>query len=73
MGGIWKNTDDGTNITFSNWAVGYPDNSGNEACARITDTGVWVTSACSDNHPPRFLCGVHGDGSETGGDSATHP
>ncbi|KAE9547066.1 hypothetical protein FO519_009722 [Halicephalobus sp. NKZ332] len=71
LGGTWKNIDDGSNITFSNWAPGQPTNDKNSSCAAIDTQGLWFNENCEA--APLFVCGVPSDGSETGTASAIRP
>lgn len=65
MGGIWKNVDDGNNITFANWASGEPVNSSYPLCLCMLKSGLWRSLHCYESS--YYLCAVPGSGSgETG-------
>ncbi|KAE9547201.1 hypothetical protein FO519_009587 [Halicephalobus sp. NKZ332] len=57
LDGVWRNIDDGTNITYSNWDTGYPVNNSDYACVHVTNTGVWINADCNKSRP-LFVCGV---------------
>ena len=63
LGDVWRNIDDGANITFSNWASGYPTSNSDQSCATIGDNGFWYNNVCN-GWTPLFFCGVPGDGGE---------
>ncbi|XP_015244320.1 PREDICTED: macrophage mannose receptor 1-like [Cyprinodon variegatus] len=55
---LWANWSDQSPVTFTNWEVGQPDNSGSTdmtSCAAVkTDTGKWWDVDCSEEH--EFIC-----------------
>ncbi|XP_047240440.1 C-type mannose receptor 2-like [Girardinichthys multiradiatus] len=55
---LWANWSDSSPVTFKNWGLGQPDNSGGTSmtsCAAVeTATGTWWDVDCSEKH--EFIC-----------------
>ena len=64
VGGVWKNIDNGSNVTYFNWAPGEPQNNTYPLCVRIKTDGLWYSGPCYDWWSA-YLCSVPGSG-ETG-------
>ena len=71
MGGVWKNVDDGQNITYANWASGEPKTD-HSYCAIMNGNGQWKTSWCYSGYSN--VCGFSRvTSSETGSTAGMKP
>ncbi|NQV52398.1 MAG: gliding motility-associated C-terminal domain-containing protein, partial [Flavobacteriales bacterium] len=45
---VWDN---GEPVSYTNWTVGEPNNSGNEDCVQLYTTGTWNDVTCAGSYP----------------------
>ena len=54
---IWA---DGTEVTYTGWPIGEPNNSGNEDCTHMYTTGYWNDRACTYDQITCYFCSTTG-------------
>ncbi|KAE9555556.1 hypothetical protein FO519_001227 [Halicephalobus sp. NKZ332] len=56
VGEIWKNVNDGSNMTFSNWITGSTPMGNYPLCAYLQGNGGWGSVHC--HYQLAYMCGV---------------
>ena len=56
VGEAWKNINDGSDVTFSNWGTGMAPVGNYPLCGYVDATGSWASVHC--HHQLPSLCGI---------------